>query len=71
MKNKCPTCGSDVKIGGEGSTHFYIPLQKNKEALKKIVREALLTVQYQDEQWNDEDTMNLIVNKIYCNDKDE
>jgi len=26
MKDKCPTCGSDVKIGGEGSTHFYIPV---------------------------------------------
>jgi hypothetical protein len=69
MKDKCPTCGSDVIVCGEGSTHFYVPLQKDKETLKKIVREALVTVQYQDEQWNDEDTMNLIVNKIYDNDR--
>ena len=23
---ECPTCGSDVTVGGEGSTHFYIPV---------------------------------------------
>jgi len=26
MTEKCPTCGSDVNVGGEGSTHFYIPV---------------------------------------------
>jgi len=26
MTEKCPTCGSDVTVGGEGSTHFYIPV---------------------------------------------
>lgn len=25
MKDKCPTCGSDVIVCGEGSTHFYVP----------------------------------------------
>lgn len=25
---KCPTCGSDVTVGGEGETHFYIPVDR-------------------------------------------
>lgn len=28
MTEKCPTCGSDVNVGGEDSTHFYIPVVK-------------------------------------------
>ncbi len=27
-KTNCPTCGSEVTIGGEGPTHFYIPKVK-------------------------------------------
>lgn len=27
-KQKCPTCGSNVTVGGEGETHFYIPVIK-------------------------------------------
>lgn len=23
---KCPTCGSEVTVGGKGETHYYIPL---------------------------------------------
>lgn len=23
----CPTCGSEVTVGGDGETHFYIPKQ--------------------------------------------
>jgi hypothetical protein len=30
MKDKCPTCGSDVTVGGEGSTHFYVPVMDEK-----------------------------------------
>ncbi len=64
MTEKCPTCGCDVTVGGEGSTHFYLPLQKDKERLKKIVREALRIVDHQDEQWSSEDTSQLIVRMI-------
>lgn len=27
-QEKCPTCGSDVAVGGEGVTHFYVPIIK-------------------------------------------
>jgi hypothetical protein len=26
-KTNCPTCGSEVSIGGDGVTHYYIPKQ--------------------------------------------
>ena len=32
-KTNCPTCGSEVTVGGEGCTHYYIPLNKSKEVL--------------------------------------
>jgi hypothetical protein len=51
---KCATCGSDCSIGGEGSTHFYIPKEVNPtypremmvridgmEYVKYIVREEI------------------------------
>ncbi len=67
MKDKCPTCGCDVKVSGEGSTHFFVPLQKDKKRLTEIVQSAFTIADYQDEQWSDTDTVNLIVKKIMDN----
>ena len=30
----CPTCGSEVTVGGEGITHYYIPKNKNVDLIK-------------------------------------
>ena len=30
---KCPTCGSQVKIGGDGTSQFYIPTPNESDAL--------------------------------------
>lgn len=30
----CPTCGSEVTVGGEGTTHYYIP--NSEKAIKDI-----------------------------------
>lgn len=35
-ETKCPTCGSICKIGGEGQTHFFIPVETNKTAEEMI-----------------------------------
>ncbi len=35
---KCPTCGSEVTVGGDGETHFYILVTcKNCEAMKETM----------------------------------
>ncbi len=46
----CPTCGSSVTVGGEGETHFYIPLTENTPktqlALDGWNREVLKNAEY-------------------------
>lgn len=36
--HKCETCGSEVRVGGERTTHFYIPLMKDLMAWLKLPR---------------------------------
>ena len=33
---KCPVCGSNVTVGGEGSTHFYVPVVIDRKALEVL-----------------------------------
>ena len=35
-QTKCPTCGSTVTVGGEGETHYYIPITPESEILKSL-----------------------------------
>lgn len=62
---KCPTCGNRVKVGGGNTTHFYLPeIVQDRQQAKDIIQEALNTADRQDEQWRDEDTINLILKEL-------
>jgi hypothetical protein len=32
-ETNCPTCGSAVKVGGDGETHYYIPITAPREVV--------------------------------------
>ncbi len=36
----CPTCGCPVKIGGEGTTHYYVPIIPDEAKLTRLVDAA-------------------------------
>jgi hypothetical protein len=35
----CPTCGCICKIGGSGTTHYYIPFLKVKKKAEKRIKD--------------------------------
>ena len=35
MSEKCPTCGVDVEIKGNGTTHYYEPLNAHEKTRVK------------------------------------
>lgn len=37
---------------------------RSKYTLEQLIRDAFLTAEYQDENWDDDDTMRLIIKKL-------
>jgi hypothetical protein len=35
-ETNCPTCGSAVKVGGDGETHYYIPITAPREVVEGL-----------------------------------
>ena len=38
QQTKCPTCGAECEIGGEGETHYFVPI--TQAAITKAQDEA-------------------------------
>ncbi len=54
-KTNCPTCGSEVTIGGEGPTHFYIPkVIPDKEKLANFFEQS-------DKFYTEEEVKDLLI----------
>lgn len=47
----CPTCGCPVRIGGKGTTHYYVPISsKAADALlaaAKLIKESMVIRSFQ------------------------
>jgi hypothetical protein len=41
-QTNCPTCGAKCNVGGEGETHYYIPLARQVDLTQDDIEEMAL-----------------------------